>query len=327
MRAMVLYKARTPLVLENRPLPDFQDHELLIRVITCGVCRTDLHIVDGDLTHGVLPIIPGHQIVGVIEAAGSKTEIPVGTRVGVAWLAKTCGTCFYCKRGQENLCDQALFTGYTKNGGFAEYCVADGNFVYPIPEEYSAEEVAPLLCAGLIGFRALRMTEQAQRIGLYGFGSSAHLIAQVLKFQRREFIAFTRPEDTKKQAFARTLGASQAGPFTMLVSPPLDAAIVFAPDGALIPYALKAVRKGGIVVCAGIHMTDIPSFPYKILWEERVLRSVTNLTREDGFEFLSIARQAPIKSHIHVFPLEKASEALEALRKGTHAGSIVLSIE
>jgi propanol-preferring alcohol dehydrogenase len=318
MRAMVLDEARTPLQLRELPEPLAGPGELLVRVIACAVCRTDLHIVDGELTRPKLPLVVGHQIVGEV--------VEDGRRVGIPWLGWTDGECRYCRTGQENLCDRAQFTGYDRDGGYAEYVVADERYCFSIPDGYSDLEAAPLLCAGLIGYRALRSTADGERIGLYGFGSSAHIVTQVARHQRRRVFAFTRDGDTEGQEFARSLGAEWAGASSESAPEELDAAIIFAPVGALVPVALRAVRKGGVVVCAGIHMSDVPSFPYELLWEERVLRSVANLTRRDGEELLSLAPQVPIRPEIETFPLEDANTALDRLRSGKLRGSAVLKV-
>lgn len=324
---MVLTKPHAPLELQevDKPIPG--PHQVLIRVSVCGICRTDLHIIDGELEAPTLPLIPGHQIVGTVEATGSEvTKLPVGTRVGVPWLGGSCGTCEYCKANKENLCTHALYTGYQINGGFAEYCVTDHRFTFPIPAHYPDLQAAPLLCAGLIGFRALRMTGKAQKIGFYGFGSSAHILIQVMTHRDGEVYAFTKPGDIKGQEFAKSLGATWAGNSEEVPPSTLDAAIIFAPDGNLIPTALKAVKKGGTVVCAGIHMSDIPSFPYSLLWNEKTLCSVANLTRKDGEDFLKLAPSIPIETEVSAYPLEKANEALDDLRMGRVNGAAALEI-
>jgi propanol-preferring alcohol dehydrogenase len=328
MQAMVLDAARQPLQLRQVPVPQPDDQQVLIRVHACGVCRTDLHIVDGDLADPKLPLILGHQIVGEVVAAGSRVErFRIGTRVGVPWLGGTDGTCRFCRRGQENLCDNPVFTGYTVDGGFAEYAVADARFCFPLPASYDDLQVAPLLCAGLIGYRTYRMAgEHVERLGIYGFGAAAHIVAQVAVHQGKKVYAFTRPGDTETQAFARKLGAVWAGDSTVLPPEPLDAALVFAPVGALMPQALRAVGKGGVVVSGGIHMSDIPTFPYRILWEERAIRSVANLTRRDGEELLAIAPQVPIHTQVTVFELAQANEAIDAIRTGKLEGAAVLNI-
>lgn len=327
MRAMVFDRSGEPLHLREVAVPQPRVGELRLRVRACGICRTDLHVIDGELTGPKLPLILGHQVVGVVDAAGPGVEGPaVGDRVGVPWLGSTCGECSYCGSGQENLCDRARFTGYQIDGGYAECMVADARFCFPIPEGYPDLQAAPLLCAGLIGYRAFRMAGGARRLGLYGFGSAAHILTQVARWQGREVFAFTRPGDDASQQFARELGAAWAGSTQDEAPARLDAAILFAPAGELVPLALRAVRKGGVVVCAGIHMSDIPSFPYRILWEERVLRSVANLTRDDGQEFLSVAPRVPVRTEVEAFPLEAANEALAALRSGRIRGSVVLTI-
>lgn len=327
MRAMVLKHQGQELQCVQLPIPSPQENELLIKVHTCGICRTDLHVVDGDLKQPKLPVIPGHQIVGEIVKLGSAvSDFHIGQRIGVSWLGGSCGHCPYCLSGQENLCDSPRFTGYQIDGGFAEYCVADARFCFRIPEDYPDVQAAPLLCAGLIGYRALSKTGHAKRIGIYGFGAAAHILVQVATYQQREIYAFTRPNDLAAQDFAKQLGATWAGGSDQ--SPPrlLDAAIIFAPDGELVPISLRAVAKGGTVVCGGIHMSDIPSFPYDILWGERSLCSVANLTRQDGQEFLALAPQIPIKTAVHVYPLLKVNEALDDLRHGRFTGAAVIEI-
>lgn len=329
MRAMILQTPGAPLQEVDLPIPTPQANQVLIRVHTCGVCRTDLHIVDGELTQPKLPLIPGHQIVGTVVSQGSavSSAFSSGTRVGVPWLGYTCNHCRYCQGNRENLCDNAQFTGYQIDGGYAEYAVADERFCFPIPDGYPDLQAAPLLCAGLIGYRALRMTETAERIGLYGFGAAAHIVIQTARHQGRQVYAFTRPGDFEGQQFARDLGAVWADSSAETPPDPLDAAIIFAPVGALVPAALTAVGKGGVVVCAGIHMSDIPSFAYDLLWGERVLRSVANLTRQDGVEFLSLAPTVPIQTQVTAFPLQAANEALEALRTGKIQGAAVLVVD
>ncbi|MCF4966594.1 zinc-dependent alcohol dehydrogenase family protein [Nostoc sp. CMAA1605] len=328
MRAMILESPRQPLRLVDVPIPGLNAGQLLIRVHACAVCRTDLHIVDGELTHPKLPLILGHQIVGTVEGiAGDVHNFQIGQRVGVPWLGYTCNSCPYCLSHRENLCDRAQFTGYNLDGGYAEYTVADHRFCFPLDPSYSDLQVAPLLCGGLIGYRAYRMTGEAQKLGFYGFGSSAHILIQLAHHQNRQVFAFTRSGDIAGQEFARQLGAVWAGDSDVLPPEPLDAAIIFAPVGKLVPAALRAVAKGGVVVCAGIHMSDIPSFPYSILWEERVLRSVANLTRQDGEEFLALAPQVPIHTEVNAFPLTQANEALDALRSSKIEGSAVLVVE
>jgi propanol-preferring alcohol dehydrogenase len=322
---MVLEAARSPLRLTVLPIPEPSSRQLRLRVLACGVCRTDLHIVDGELTEPKLPLVPGHEIVGCVEALGSEVEgFAIGDRVGVPWLGSTDGTCPYCRNGEENLCDGARFTGYQIDGGYASHTVADARYCFHLPEDYSDAEAAPLLCAGLIGYRSLKMTGDAARLGIYGFGAAAHIVAQVARHQGREIFAFTRPGDARAQDFARELGAAWAGGSDNMPPEQLDAAIIFAPVGALVPAALKASRKGGIVVCGGIHMSDIPSFPYEILWEERVVRSVANLTRADAREFLALATEAHVKTTVVPMPLSEANEALARLREGELTGAAVL---
>jgi len=328
MRAMVLHKQGQPLVLEQVPRPAPGEQQLLIRVSVCGVCRTDLHVVDGDLAEPRLPLIPGHQIVGTVEQAGSRvTGFPVGERVGVPWLGGSCGACEFCSRGEENLCSNAIYTGYQVNGGFADYCVADHRFCFPLPAGYPDLQAAPLLCAGLIGYRSLNMAGDARRLGLYGFGAAAHILVQVACYQQRMVYAFTRDGDTRSQAFACNLGAVWAGGAAQLPPEPLDAAIIFAPVGALVPAALRAVRRGGVVVCAGIHMSDIPSFPYALLWGERSVRSVANLTRRDGETFMALAPRVPIRTQAHPYPLAQANQALDDLRHGRFDGAAVIVVD
>jgi propanol-preferring alcohol dehydrogenase len=325
MRAMVLDGPRTPLRAADLELPDPGPGEVLLEVSACGVCRTDLHVVDGELPDPKLPLVPGHQIVATVAAAGDGAErFSQGERVGIPWLGWTDGTCRYCRSGRENLCDHARFTGYQRDGGYAEWTVADERFAFPLPEAYTDLQVAPLLCAGLIGYRSLRMTGDPERLGLYGFGASAHIVAQVARYEGRRVFAFTRADDTEAQEFALREGAEWAG--DSMGPPPeeLDAAIIFAPVGALVPPALRAVAKGGVVVCAGIHMSDIPSMPYELLWEERVLRSVANLTRADGDEFLALAPKVPVRAEVEEHPLEHANEALERMRSGKLHGAAVL---
>jgi alcohol dehydrogenase, propanol-preferring len=327
MRAMVLQAAGAPLVLEERPVPEPGPGAVRVRVEACAVCRTDLHIVDGELTRPKLPLVLGHQIVGVVDALGDGLDDrAVGERVGIPWLGWTDGDCRFCLSGRENLCDHARFTGYDLDGGYAEATVADSRFCFSIPEGYASVEAAPLLCAGLIGYRALRLAGDGERLGLYGFGAAAHEVAQVARWQGRRIFAFTRPGDTAGQEFARSLGAEWAGGSDEAPPELLDAAIVFAPVGALVPTALRALDKGGVVVCAGIHMTDVPGFPYELLWEERSVRSVANLTRRDGEEFLAVAPQVPVQTHVETFALEDADEALARLRAGAITGAAVLAI-
>jgi propanol-preferring alcohol dehydrogenase len=325
MRAMVLERAGEPLQLADLPEPEPGPGQLLLRVHACGVCRTDLHILDGELSEPKLPLVPGHQIVATVAGTGEGAErFAEGQRVGVPWLGWTDGTCRYCASGRENLCDEARFTGYDLDGGYAEHAVADERFCFPIPAGLSDLEAAPLLCAGLIGYRALRLVGEAERIGFYGFGASAHILCQVAVHQGRRVFAFTRPGDAEAQAFARSLGAEWAGASGETPPEPLDAAILFAPVGALVPLALAAVDRGGTVVCAGIHMSDVPALPYRLLWEERVVRSVANLTRRDGEEFLALAPSAGVRTEIEAFPLAAANEALSRLREGRLRGAAVL---
>ena len=325
MRAMVLNRLRGGLILTELDTPAPAPQEILIRVGACGVCRTDLHVVDGELTGGKLPIIPGHEIVGRVVAAGAAvTRFKTGDRVGVPWLGATCGTCDYCTGGRENLCDRARFTGYHLDGGYAEYALADQRYSFALPDGYTDAEAAPLLCAGLIGYRALVMADDARRLGIYGFGAAAHIVAQVARFQGRQIFAFTRPGDEAGKQFARELGAVWTGDSDTTPPEPLDAAIIFAPVGALVPLALRALAKGGTVVCAGIHMSDIPAFPYEILWGERSIKSVANLTRRDGEEFLRIAPQVPVKTAVEIFDLVQANDALQRLREGHITGAAVL---
>jgi propanol-preferring alcohol dehydrogenase len=325
MQEMVLDRVGAKLKLAELSIPEPTPRQLRLRVLTCGVCRTDLHIVDGELTQPKLPLVLGHEIVGRVDAVGSEVEgFAIGDRVGVPWLGFTDGTCPYCRNGQENLCDNARFTGYQIDGGYASHTVADARYCFHLPDTYSDAEAAPLLCAGLIGYRALTMTGDAARLGIYGFGAAAHIVAQVARYQGRQVFAFTRPGDTRAQAFARELGAVWAGGSGETPPEELDAAIIFAPVGALVPAALKASRKGGLVVCGGIHMSNIPSFPYELLWEERVVRSVANLTREDAREFLALAPQASVKTTVVPMPLAAANEALDRLRQGELTGVAVL---
>ncbi len=327
MRAMILEAPGEPLRSAEVPVPEPGPGQVLIRVHACAVCRTDLHVVDGELPDPKLPLIPGHQIVGAVVRSGDRVDrFATGDRVGVPWLGFTDNSCRYCLTGRENLCDNARFTGYQIDGGYAEYAVADHRFCFPIPGGYPDLQAAPLLCAGLIGYRSLRMAGDAERLGLYGFGAAAHIIAQVARHQGRQVFAFTSPGDEEAQRFARELGAVWAGDSTQAPPEELDAAIIFAPVGALVPVALRAVAKGGVVVCAGIHMSDIPSFPYEILWGERVVRSVANLTRRDGEEFLALAPEVPVHTEVVPFPLEEANEALNALRAGEIQGAAVLVI-
>jgi len=327
MKAMVLEKPRRPLRAADRPVPAPGPGQVLLRVRACGVCRTDLHVVDGELPDLGRPVVPGHQIVGEVEAAGPGVERPApGQRVGVPWLGWTCGSCRFCAGGRENLCADARFTGYHLDGGFAEHALADARYTFPIPEGYPDLQAAPLLCAGLIGYRALGMAGEARRLGLYGFGAAAHLLVQVARHQGRRVFAFTRPGDQVAKEFALSLGAEWAGESGEAPPEPLDAAILFAPAGELVPAALRAVERGGTVVCAGIHMSDIPSFPYRILWEERVVRSVANLTRRDGEQFLALAPRVPVRTEVEAFPLAAANDALDRLRAGRIRGAAVLVV-
>ena len=325
MKAMLLDAPGRPLRAAEVPDPVPGPGELLIRVSACAVCRTDLHVIDGDLPRPKLPLVLGHEIVGVVEAVGAGgVPFAPGERVGVPWLGGTCGACRFCREGTENLCDDTRFTGYDRDGGFAEKAVADARFTFPVPPAFPDVEAAPLLCAGLIGHRTLRMAGDPRTVGIWGFGAAAHLVAQVARFEGREVFAFTRPGDAGAQRFARELGAAWAGGSDELPPGPLDAALLFAPVGALVPAALRSVRKGGVVVCGGIHMSDVPSFPYALLWGERVVRSVANLTRKDGEEFLALAARAGIRSHGRPYPLAAANEALADLREGRLEGAAVL---
>lgn len=329
IRAMVCEAVGQPLRLRHRPRPrPLGANDVVIDVCVCGVCRTDLHVVDGDLPPRQERIVPGHEVVGRVAAVGPAVEgLALGERVGAAWLAMTCGTCDACRRGQENLCPQAAFHGWTRDGGYAEAMVADARFVFPLPGDLSDAESAPLLCAGLIGYRALRLAGEARRVGIYGFGAAGHIVAQTARWRGQEVFAFTRPGDTAAADLARALGAAWAGPSDGPPPEPLDAAIIFAPVGGLVPRALEAVRPGGTVVCAGIHMSDIPAFPYALLWGERVLRSVANLTRRDGQEFLALAPRIPIRTTVETFPLERANDALQRLREGRITGAAVLTMQ
>ncbi len=325
MKAMLLDAPGRPLREADVPDPVPGPGQVLLRVSACAVCRTDLHVVDGELARPKLPLVLGHEIVGIVEASGSgSSRFVAGDRVGVPWLGSTCGRCRYCAAGSENLCDDARFTGYDLDGGFAERAVADERFCFPVPASFSDVEAAPLLCAGLIGYRTLRMAGDPRSVGIWGFGAAAHLVAQVARFEGREVFAFTRPGDVASQEFARSLGASWAGGSDELPPESLDAALVFAPVGALVPAALRSVRKGGVVVCGGIHMSGIPAFPYELLWGERVLRSVANLTRKDGEEFLGLAARAGVRSTVRPYPLGGANEALADLRAGRLEGAAVL---
>lgn len=325
MKAMVLRKPGSQLLEEEVPAPTPGPHQVLVRIHACGVCRTDLHVVDGELTQPKLPLIPGHEIVGTIISKGKKTDkFKIGDRVGIPWLGHTCGTCGFCKRKMENLCDSPEFTGYTIDGGFAEYTVSDERFCFSIPSSYSEPQAAPLLCAGLIGYRSLVMAGEGERIGLYGFGAAAHIIIQVAIHQGRTVYAFTRPSDKKGQKFALDLGAKWAGDSTTAPPEKMDAAIIFAPVGDLVPQALESVIKGGVVVCAGIHMSDIPKFPYRILWGERVVRSVANLTRKDGEAFMNIASKIKIHTSVREYPLHRANDAIQDVKSGKIKGAAVL---
>ncbi len=328
MRAMVLERARTPLRLTRVPVPEPGPDQVLVRVRACGVCRTDLHVVDGELPHPRLPLIPGHEVVGTVAARGRRAErFAEGARIGIPWLGWTCGTCRFCAAGRENLCEAAKFTGYTLDGGYADYALADRRYVFPIPGAYSDAEAAPLLCAGMIGYRSLRLAGEAERLGLYGFGAAAHIVAQLARHQGQRVFAFVRPRDEDAKAFAKELGAIWAGDSGEAPPEELDAAIIYAPVGALVPAALEAVAPGGTVVCAGIHMSDIPSFPYEILWRERKVLSVANLTRRDGEAFLALAPKAGVAATVETVPLEQANEALARLREGRLRGAAVLMME
>jgi propanol-preferring alcohol dehydrogenase len=328
MRAMLFAKTGGPLRKAELATPTPGPDQVLIHVRACAVCRTDLHVVDGELGHPKLPLVPGHEIVGTVEQLGAgATRFKIGDRIGVPWLGWTCGHCEFCLNGKENLCDQAKFTGYTLDGGYAEFTVADQRFCFPIPDSYSDADAAPLMCAGLIGYRSLVKAANAKRLGIYGFGAAAHIVTQVAKYQQREIYAFTRHGDQQAQEFAMKLGAVWAGGSEEQPPVKLDAAIIFAPVGSLIPQALKAVSKAGSVVCGGIHMSDIPSFPYAILWEERSIFSVANLTRRDGDEFMTLAPKVPVRTEVETFPLEEANEALRRLRSGTIHGAAVLVMD
>jgi propanol-preferring alcohol dehydrogenase len=327
MKAMVLHTVGKPLELQDIPIPNPNKNQLLLNVHTCGVCRTDLHIIDGELEDPDIPLVLGHQIVGTVEKVGANvTGFKKGEKVGVPWLGYTCSECEFCQQDHENLCDNARFTGYDIDGGFAEYTVANARFCFSIPQDYPATQAAPLLCAGLIGYRSLRKTQNAQRLGFYGFGSAAHILTQVTLHQDKKVYAFTRPGDKKGQQFAKNIGATWAGGSETLPPQKLDAAIIFAPVGPLVPQALKAVKKGGKVVCAGIHMSDIPSFAYNDLWEERSIESVANLTHRDGTEFMQIAPEVPIESQVTTYSLTEANQTLDDLRAGNFDGSAVLTI-
>ncbi len=328
MRAMLFEKTHQPLRMAEVPIPKPGVGQVLVRVRACAVCRTDLHVVDGELSKPKLPLIPGHEIVGIVEEKGTGVDrFKIGDRVGIPWLGWTCGICSYCVGGHENLCDQARFTGYTIDGGYAEYTVADQRFCFAIPDSYGDAEAAPLLCAGLIGYRSLVKAGNGKRLGIYGFGAAAHIVAQVARYQKRDIYGFTRPGDEEAKKFALALGAVWAGGSNELPPLQLDAAILFAPVGELVPQALRSLAKGGIVVCGGIHMSDIPSFPYEILWEERSICSVANLTRRDGEEFLALAPKVPVRTKVQTFPLEEANVALNQLRSGKVQGAAVLVME
>jgi len=326
MKAMILEQPGSPLKAVELPDPEPGAQQIQVSITACGVCRTDLHVVDGDLTEPKLPIVPGHEIVGRVSALGASVEgFEIGDRVGIPWLGHTCGCCSYCRSGAENLCDEPGFTGYQIDGGYAEKTVADARFCFALQSERSDAELAPLLCAGLIGYRSLVMAgSDARRLGIYGFGAAAHIVAQVARYQQREIYAFTSPGDDAAQQFARDLGAVWAGDSDQPCPVELDAAIIFAPVGSLLPAALRALRKGGVVVCGGIHMSDIPSFPYNILWGERVVRSVANLTRQDAIDFLALAPKVPVHTRVEEFPLAQANQALQALRDGQLTGAAVL---
>jgi len=326
MRAMLLDSPGRRLREADLPEPEPGPGQVRVRVEACGVCRTDLHILGGELTEPKLPLVLGHQIVGVVDAAGDGVELAAGERVGIPWLGWTDGDCRFCRSGHENLCLRARFTGYHLDGGYAELAVADARYCFRLPDDEPALQLAPLLCAGLIGYRSLRLAGDGERLGLYGFGASAHIVAQVARHQGRRVFAFTRTGDTESQELARSLGAEWAGASDELPPEPLNAAIVFAPVGALVPAALRALDRGGVVVCAGIHMSDIPSFPYELLWEERAVRSVANLTRQDGEELLALAPQVPVRAHVEAFPLGEANDALARLRAGRITGAAVLEI-
>lgn len=327
MHGMLMNQVNQKLVYSELKKPTPKEDDILIKINTCGICRTDLHVVDGELEHPKLPLVPGHQIIGIIEKLGeSVTHFKIGQRIGVPWLGFSCGTCQFCLTGRENLCDKALFTGYQIDGGLAEYCIANYRFCFPIPEGYTDNQAAPLFCAGIIGYRALLKTGQAEHLGIYGFGSAAHILIQVARYQNRKVYAFTKPEDSDAQQFAYELGATWAGGSDQTAPHLLDAAIIFAPIGELVPIALHNIIKGGIVVCAGIHMSDIPSFPYEILWGERTICSVANLTRKDSEEFLSLAPKIPIKTEVHNYSLKDVNKALDDLRKGRFTGSAVIII-
>jgi propanol-preferring alcohol dehydrogenase len=325
---MVLHSSGPPLCETDLPRPDPGAGQLLVRVSACAVCRTDLHVIDGELPNPKLPLVPGHEIVGRVAGVGPGVgRFQAGDRVGIPWLGWTCGDCLFCRSERENLCDRARFTGYTLNGGYSEYTLADERFCFPLPDVYSDAEVAPLLCAGLIGYRSLVKTGEARKLGIYGFGAAAHIVTQVARHQGRTVFAFTRPGDATAQQFAKSLGAIWAGDSNVPPPEELDAAIIFAPAGELVPQALKFTAKGGTVVCGGIHMSDIPSFPYKLLWQERTICSVANLTRRDAEEFLALAPRVPVRTEIQTFPLSEANEALAQLRQGKLRGAAVLVMD
>ena len=327
MRAILLDRPGRPLRRTDLPEPDLRSDQVRVRVHACGVCRTDLHVVDGELPNPKLPLVLGHQIVGQVEAVGSDAEgFAIGDRIGVPWLGGACGDCRFCATGRENLCDNARYTGYQSDGGFADVCTADPRFCFPIPELYSDLDAAPLLCAGLIGYRALRMAGDAERLGFYGFGASAHILIQIARYEGREVHVFTRPGDAEAQRLAEGLGAAWVGGSDRVPPDPLDAAIVFAPVGGLVPAALRVVRKAGVVVCAGIHMSEIPAFPYSILWGERVLRSVANVTRRDGQEFFALAPKVPVRTEVHGYAFEETPRALDDLREGRFTGAAVVAV-
>ena len=323
-KCMRLHGPGTKLVAEQRPVPAPQPGQLLLRVRACGVCRTDLHVIDGELPFLASPLVPGHEIVGEVVAQGAGVSVPLGTRLGVPWLGYTCGQCEFCLRGEENLCDRARFTGYHLDGGYAEHVVADARYCFELPPEIDDTHAAPLLCAGLIGYRSWRFARDAQKLGIYGFGAAAHIVAQVARWHGQDIYAFTRSGDTSAQQFASQLGAGWTGASDQLPPVQLDAAIIFAPVGALVPLALRALRKGGTLVCGGIHMSDIPSMPYSLLWGERSIRSVANLTRRDGLEFLALAGRIPVQTHVETFALADANEALGRVRNGALTGAAVL---
>lgn len=327
MKAMVFTEAGSPLQARRLPIPRPGPDEILLSVKSCGVCRTDLHIYEGDLKHPKRPLILGHEIVGIVRGMGERVRnVEIGDRIGVPWLGRSCKHCPFCRTGRENLCDQPVFTGYQIDGGYAEETVADARYCFPIPDRYDDAEAAPLLCAGLIGYRSYKMTEAAKRIGIFGFGAAAHIVAQIAVYEGKEIYAFTRKGDLEAQVFAQNLGAVWVGDSESTPPEALDGAIIFAPVGTLVPKALQAVVKGGVVVCAGIHMTDIPAFSYDLLWGERVIRSVANLTRQDGIEFFEIAPKVPVRTKVEIFPLASAETALSRLKRGRIKGAAVLSM-